>query len=983
MSQLQALRRSVEGRSSAIAGAVGVRAQVYPHQLLNVWRVLSAPEIRHLIADEVGLGKTVQAIMIINAVRQAHPEEEIAVLVPDTLRDQWRKELLARGHESPRLEDSGSGAERKVSLLWPAILRRAADLDPRRFGLLVIDEIHNLTADLRDQVARTAADYNGVLLLSATPQLHDLGRRLELLAILEPFRVREAARLVAETVLEPPEGPLRRWPGELQAAVLQHLEQREAIASSASIAREACDLEWEAQRWSLQRKVLRARREDYGDLLPRREFRPLRIEPNEAEVQRISAVESYLQHDLRPQEVDAARLAQRASIGGPTLLARLGELIRGRKDAGGHLERAREYSGEALGDTRLDALCDLLNQRWLSHPDERVVVACVDNPTLDYVMKKVQARLDHIGPSGATRPLTVAAARRGEGKAEDLLDGGSAVEEAVAALQSGTAQVLFAGDIANFGLNLQCASTLIFYGLPWGPHEVEQWIGRLDRIGNVSTAIKDGRAGRIHVYSLSHSGLLDAHVESALSRFGVFERPIELEGDQAAAAHAAVAAAALQRDGALVEVACASSTGAPASPLAEHLPGGPALAMKVYEREQFAPPAEPALVHPSRDCEQGHVLRELALEGWLTCLDVGKEYRARYSKRRGYGTFWYSFEEAAGRRPLRTDVILPRLKDPGLAGPSPENSIAYITRRSDIEHPPRLTVSYTAPWPGAEPVDLPLQFMAHGGLVHDDLVQRWIAEPSERHPLYLKLYVSQHPALDAPGPGRYLISVGWIDPATHLLGAERQALPDQAPAEALRAYDWDLAADGRWLRDLLPAGTLCRCVRDTGGSHVEVDEHEAWALLKPLYHGLGGARSLPRCARFVPMEDAPPEVTTFAEDSVERLSLKMAARWAPHIDALKSALELRRTLIRDRAKFVSADLATQQVQVNKRAEFAEERSARIHQAEARALAQRLEAARALSSGRLEALEAAVRRAAHAPVAVFRTFWIDLHREVPA
>ena len=198
MYELQALRRRVELAQSAVSAALGVRAQIFPHQIANVERVLSSIEIRHLIADEVGLGKTVQALMIINAVRQAHPTERVAILVPDALMTQWRDELLTRAHESPHLEEGGAaGQARFVHLLWPGILQRAADLDPARFSLLVVDEIHNLTAELRDHIGRSAQDFAGVLLLSATPGLHDLSRRLELLAILEPYRVKEAARHVA------------------------------------------------------------------------------------------------------------------------------------------------------------------------------------------------------------------------------------------------------------------------------------------------------------------------------------------------------------------------------------------------------------------------------------------------------------------------------------------------------------------------------------------------------------------------------------------------------------------------------------------------------------------------------------------------------------------------------------------------------------------------------------------------------------------
>ena len=65
---IQGARRAVE-REVADRGATGVAAVPYPHQLANVQRVLTDSRIRHLIADEVGLGKTVQALMILNALK--------------------------------------------------------------------------------------------------------------------------------------------------------------------------------------------------------------------------------------------------------------------------------------------------------------------------------------------------------------------------------------------------------------------------------------------------------------------------------------------------------------------------------------------------------------------------------------------------------------------------------------------------------------------------------------------------------------------------------------------------------------------------------------------------------------------------------------------------------------------------------------------------------------------------------------------------
>ena len=985
MFELQALRRKVEGARSATASALGVRAQIYPHQVANVERVLSAPEIRHLIADEVGLGKTVQALMIINAVRLAHPTARVAVLVPDALMAQWRDELLTRAHESPQLEEGeAAGQERLVRLLWPKLLDRASDLDPSRYSLLVVDEIHNLSAELRDRIARTAADYRGVLLLSATPGLHDLSRRLELLSILEPHRVNEAARAVATAGEASLEVPVRRWPTGDQAALLSRLERRERVAASS--AQEPAAFERDAERWSLSRRILRARREDFAGILPRRHHIALHVEPNDAEVARSELMLAYLTDERFPPDLDKWRIAQRVTLGGLSLQARLAELRRDGHDYDDLIARAQGTARDGFGDTRLDELCDLLNDLWLDDQEERVVVACIDNPTVDYVAKRVAQRLPFVGPSQDLRPLASGTARRGEGQAEDLRGEGSAAQAAVAALQSGSAQVLFAGDIASVGLNLQFARILIFYGLPWGPDEVEQWIGRLDRIGNEAAVDREGYGREVRVYTLTQRGLLDERVADALARFGVFERPLELEGDQQREARSAVAASVLGGEEELEGSGQAADMREPEVPLARFLPGGPERALELAQTARSDPPAEPALIHPALDEERGDLRRELALEGWLRLLNDCGEYKAGYRGDLRYSTFWYRFADAVGPPRVVTEVVLPRIKDP-TAGRSPANSVAYISRRVQIRQPPRAVVDYPLPWAQEESVQLPLQFLSFGGLLHDDLVRSWLGTVEERPVTLYKLRVPpSHHLSTTPGPGRFSITVGWLEPGLHVLPSLPE-LKDEVDSEDVTESHaaWDLAADARWLRGLLPATTLC-FAEDLGdpAGPVRLAADEAWALLKPRLYGHGTPAPLPQVMWAGSLVDAPPSIgaalsahTARAASALERAALDS---WAHGLAALPAALELRRTLVQDTARAYRADLEALLALASASAAVAEERASRFYRARAEARQRQLDEARRQTRRRLAWLEAASERAEHPPVALFQTLFLDVQVE---
>ena len=86
-------------RDQALLGALGVGAFAYTHQIDSVHRMATAPSCRWLLADEVGLGKTIQAIMVMRALAaQSSSLFNVALVVPDDLVGQWEEELLARGH---------------------------------------------------------------------------------------------------------------------------------------------------------------------------------------------------------------------------------------------------------------------------------------------------------------------------------------------------------------------------------------------------------------------------------------------------------------------------------------------------------------------------------------------------------------------------------------------------------------------------------------------------------------------------------------------------------------------------------------------------------------------------------------------------------------------------------------------------------------------------------------------------------------------
>ncbi len=174
---------------------------LYDHQLRTVVRVLQDTQRRYLIADEVGLGKTIEAGLVIRQSQLEQPDANVAVAVPAALIDQWCCELV------DKFDVHAAGGIVNV-LDW-------ADDAWESLGaidLLVVDEAHQLAAnpggDSYRRIATRAHRARGVLLLTATPTLR---RDTDLLALLH--------LLDAEAYpLDDPEGFIGRIEGRVPIA---------------------------------------------------------------------------------------------------------------------------------------------------------------------------------------------------------------------------------------------------------------------------------------------------------------------------------------------------------------------------------------------------------------------------------------------------------------------------------------------------------------------------------------------------------------------------------------------------------------------------------------------------------------------------------------------------------------------------------------------------------------------------------------------
>lgn len=932
---VQAVRRHFESVRTPLAPAVGVAASLYTHQLANVLRVLTDVRVRHLLADEVGLGKTVQALMVLNALRTQRPDLQALIVVPDRLVPQWRDEIMTRAHTAP-FDEGGDVLEGRqyIRLAWEAQLRMIdpaghprltlSDIDSSRFDVLVVDELHSQTSTMQDRIVRVASKFRHVLILTATPKFQDLRRHAQLFAILEPERVALSRSRIASSARGLSEqlsvgDDLSNWPEWAAATVVDDILERDRIQAEC---RGTGELAAAALVSCAYRRVLRTRREDYSGVLPRRYHRPLVVEPLGAETERQALMWRYVSRlDELSTRFDPVLLAKRVILSPPSLEQRVDFLRRKGHDRDGLLERVKPLVHRRQGDSRADALIDLLMEVWSHDPRERILVAAQDNLTVDYLFDLVRARLSIVGPLGARVPLVAARVRQGmmTEAVEDLGGFGNETNENLEAFQRGEAQVLFAPEAAQVGLNLQRARVLVLYSVPWRPEEVEQWIGRLDRIGNAAAFSHDGGAKTIEVFTIVHRGLVDEKVVQVLQRFQVFERSVNLDGDHIEEVTQRIEAAALRPESvnwrevedSTEVMAAEDEVQELESALRPYLPWTVRRATSERDRLDAMPPAPPVLKELSEHSGTGPRSWDQAFEGMLKLLQRAGEYHIRWkTDPHGAGRFrtlWYRFGEKDGwgHREVCSKVVLSFGADPG-SERSPLHAHAFITRRGDVQTPPRRSVTLCLR--GNEALR-PLRFLSFGDPLHDELVHGWL--PRDNAPAELDVaFFDDHAVFERGTPGLYVLRVSILDPAAALrdrdiewsleealtgIAAHRslERLLDLVPP-FMKAMHCALDADVRWLRAHLTATMALEVRRRQRDQWIPADAEETRALLNPMAHN---RNDLPRATG----PRIPEALVTAAHEELRRLrgadAMAAPSAWGPRLPDFVRALEARLLIV--------------------------------------------------------------------------------------
>ncbi|MBI1178790.1 RNA polymerase-associated protein RapA [bacterium] len=209
-------------RRSPVRGFVGGRIDLIPHQLYIAHEVSSRHAPRVLLSDEVGLGKTIEACLIVHRLIKTGRAARVLVLVPESLVHQWFVEMLRRFNtwlhifDEERCASIEAGDPEANPFLDDQLIlasinflaaspRRGAQVVDAGWDVLVVDEAHHLgwsptevspDYGLVEQLSRRAS---GVLLLTATPEQLGVESHFARLRLLDPDRYSDLAAFEGES----------------------------------------------------------------------------------------------------------------------------------------------------------------------------------------------------------------------------------------------------------------------------------------------------------------------------------------------------------------------------------------------------------------------------------------------------------------------------------------------------------------------------------------------------------------------------------------------------------------------------------------------------------------------------------------------------------------------------------------------------------------------------------------------------------------
>lgn len=569
--QFDAFIAAIRWSSSSVLERAGVQApfhaaiDIEEYQLEPVVRALSMPRVNLLIADDVGLGKTIEAGLVMQEMLARKRIRRILVICPASLQKQWQEEMA----EKFRLEfqivdrDSIQRLRREYGMHvnpWASYPRLITSMDfikreqplrlfreglqqegspLRDWDLLIVDEAHNVSPSGRStysvdsdrtRMMRAIADhFEHRLFLTATPHNGYTESFTALLELLDPLRFSRSHEVNAEQVQQI---MVRRLKDQILTALgHRRFAKREVSALSVDLSTRERELYERLDGYTHSR----LHRLEWAESLP------VRFALTMLKKRLLSSPQAFT-HSLnthletlgapesaRPDATLLERMTQRVNEDWADdeekTLAEDDALVESSRfftdlthEEQGLLRDMKRMTGQ-VPDSKLAKLIDWVDSSLRTNGDwngERLVLFTEYKDTLDYLVQQLTERYGNAHLLSLYGGMTM-----GDREAIKAAFQADPSEHPV--------RILVATDAASEGLNLQNhCRYLIHYEIPWNPNRMEQRNGRIDRHGQ--------KAEAVFVYHFIHTDHADSHfLQTVVDKVQTMREDLGSVGDVIAA----------------------------------------------------------------------------------------------------------------------------------------------------------------------------------------------------------------------------------------------------------------------------------------------------------------------------------------------------------------------------------------------------------------------------------------------------------------
>ncbi len=409
------------------------------YQIETARKVLRQLGGRALLADEVGLGKTIEAGLILSEYLARGMIQSILVLTPASLVSQWQQELAEKFNVDCLTTDDKLIQQNPLEF-WTSFDRIIASLNTakspkhyphvtkRNWDLVIVDEAHHLkNRSTLNWKLVNALNKRFILMLTATPVQNSLVELFNLLTLLKPGLLKTEAAFKKEYVSSN-NGRVPKNPEKLR---------------------------------QLMREVMVRNTRSLVDVqLPKRFATTITVTPSSSEQKLYQDLTNFLREpDLNLDKFSRTNLLMRAGSSSRALTESLKNLAK--RLPNDELKTLIRRAAQIKQVEKALALVDLLKQS-----KQKTIVFTTHKATSAYLAETF---------SDAGIPF-----------AEFLGDMSLKQKDAAIDAFRDSVSVLLASETGGEGRNIQFANCIVNYDLPWNPMKIEQRIGRIHRIGQTS-----------------------------------------------------------------------------------------------------------------------------------------------------------------------------------------------------------------------------------------------------------------------------------------------------------------------------------------------------------------------------------------------------------------------------------------------------------------------------------------------------------------